>query len=528
MIGHEGPHTANYGLIGASRTSWFNHKRAIFTALASAAVVAVFFLAPFNADSSELTSLTSKPTKWHGVSLGGWLVMEINPSTRAPTDPMDLRPNWMYDFETQARSELDFVYELRAQGGDDFAIKTMRNHWDGYITEHMLDDAQDLGVDTVRLPVGYWIIDAPVGGTSPYEYGIGPDGFVTGGLNHLESMLISLKKRKMTALIDVHALPCNSACVSDGLSCAAPLAFAPPGAPNTTIGPMPRCGNKGVYPTTRVPTDELSTWGDVGIANVAALADWLSNLPPKAQSVSAYQLANEPALGPPGVYEEAVNRWYEKALPKARSKLSSTPLVLSFIPPTEAASSFLKQLNDNDTPGLLADHHFYLNWQGYDSDPPILPGDPPMSWKEIHWRACNAVNLGAIFLYTDLNLNLIIGEWSLAVNYDAPIDLDDKGIQKELGKLYREQLYVFDTTPEVRGHFFWTLRMGSGWDPRPTREHPKGKQLAGTSASKSKGGYPFKVWSLLEMARLGIATSLKKGYSDACDGQPGAARSIKG
>ena len=106
MIGHEGPHTANYGLIGASRTSCFDRKRAVFASLISAAVVAVFFLAPFNADSSELTSLTSKPTKWHGVSLGGWLVMEINPSTRAPTDPMDLRPNWMYDFETQARSEL--------------------------------------------------------------------------------------------------------------------------------------------------------------------------------------------------------------------------------------------------------------------------------------------------------------------------------------------------------------------------------------------------------------------------------------
>ena len=70
--------------------------------------------------------------------------------------------------------------------------------------------------------------------------------------------------------------------------------------------------------------------------------------------------------------------------------------------------------------------------------------------------------------------------------------------------------------------------MGSGWDPRPTKAHPHGTQLAGTSSSTSAAEYPFKVWSLLEMARLGIATPLDKPYADACDGQPGAARSIKG
>ena len=33
----------------------------------------------------------------------------------------------------------------------------------------------------MRVPVGYWIMDAPVGGSSPYEYGISPEGFITGG-----------------------------------------------------------------------------------------------------------------------------------------------------------------------------------------------------------------------------------------------------------------------------------------------------------------------------------------------------------
>ena len=50
--------------------------------------------------------------------------------------------------------------------------------------------------------------------------------------------------------------------------------------------------------------------------------------------------------------------------------------------------------------------------------------------------------------------------------------------------------------------------MGSGWDPRPTADAPNGQQLEGTSAWKSAAAYPFKVWSLLEMAAAGVATSL--------------------
>ena len=58
------------------------------------------------------------------------------------------------------------------------------------------------------------------------------------------------------------------------------------------------------------------------------------------------------------------------------------------------------------------------------------------------------------------------------------------------------------------GSFFWTLRMGSGWDPRPTAAAPRGAQAAGSAADTSLPGYPYRVWSLLEMARLGVVTPL--------------------
>ena len=87
---------------------------------------------------------------------------------------------------------------------------------------------------------------------------------------------------------------------------------------------------------------------------------------------------------------------------------------------------------------------------------------------------------------------------------------------RQLTQFYQEQIETFSKRPEIRGAFFWTLRMGSGWDPRPTEQYPHGRQLDGTSAWKSASGYPFKVWSLLEMGRVGIAGPLNGKYEGTC------------
>ena len=68
----------------------------------------------------------------------------------------------MYD-QFEAAAEADLVRELRSQGGDAFAIQTMRNHWAGYIPDDALDVVAAFGVTHARIPVGYWIVDTPVG-----------------------------------------------------------------------------------------------------------------------------------------------------------------------------------------------------------------------------------------------------------------------------------------------------------------------------------------------------------------------------
>ena len=118
-------------------------------------------------------------------------------------------------------AENDFVSALRRSGGDAYALRTMRNHWEGFVREEHLDALHEFGVTHVRVPVGYWIVDAPVGGASPYEYGFQEEGFATGGLNHLEGLLRALRRRGLRAVLDLHAAPgCASACQSyAGLAC---------------------------------------------------------------------------------------------------------------------------------------------------------------------------------------------------------------------------------------------------------------------------------------------------------------------
>ena len=533
MLGFDDKET-DYGLLNAQKPSLStvvrSNARGIAGGVLSFAAV-TWMVATFSSaaprGSSPVVSLQSVSEQWHGVSLGGWLLMEINPARREYTSPMDLRPQWMFD-QVFASSELDFITALRKDKGDDFAIKTMKNHWAGYITGDMLDAAKKLGVDTVRIPMGYWIADAPVGGGTPLDYGISPEGFVTGGLNHLLVMLKMLKERDMGALIDIHSMPCNSACISDGLYCAKPLGFMAKG--EAPIGDMPRCefasakDGIDVYPTKRQPKEGMEEWPDVGVAAVDYLAHWIAHLPKEAQSVKVFQLANEPALGPssPAVYA-AILAFYDRSMKAARKHLPTLPLILSFMGPSKPVLEALTKANADDKAvgggGYIGDHHYYLNWQACCGVGEGVPALNQMPWDEIHRRACLLEAEGDahdIDVYGKAGLKVMVGEWSLATNLDAHMDITNAETRAQLKQLYEEQLETFATRDEIVGAFFWTLRMGSGWDPRPSGDHPHGQQLKDTSAWVSANGYPFKVWSLLEMAEAGIAGPLDANYAGTC------------
>ena len=216
------------------------------------------------------------PGYHNGVNLGGHLVME----------------NWMFMRSeppfSDAHIQLDYSQipkfnnnmwsaalrekaagNLRGQSSD-LAFETLWCHMDKYYTDSMLDEFAEFGINSVRVPLGYWIFDDPelfpgdewpvplTTGSRPY--GVNPEGFATPGTLALSNIIAKLWNRNMKVMLDMHALPgCSSPYQSyAGIECGAK-------APNFWGGlaeeGISQAEGDDRHPTTRAKDGK--TWADV-------------------------------------------------------------------------------------------------------------------------------------------------------------------------------------------------------------------------------------------------------------------------
>ena len=346
----------------------------------------------------------------------------------------------MYD-QFSAPAEGDFVRALRAAGGDDFAIATMKNHWQGYISDAALDALATLGVSHARIPVGYWIIEAPVAlaagadglrrTPTMYDYGFNHEGFVTGGINALEALLAKLKARGIKALVDLHALPGGSSqCQSyAGWQVEQPLFWqSSPPASNAT--PISGCGGAGPYRTSR---GNARTWMAVGEEALLKLAAWVVALEGNVSTsgtVVGLEVVNEPGLGFSGVQAD-IERLLVDVVPTLQALLAAgsvtTNVTINFICPNdvEAGAWVAPPVKAGvfDASRLLVDFHSYFNWDGDES------------WQQIASKICGATNATSPWAqYTAAGLPTVIGEWSCSTNLGAKAftDLTDPAVVAHL------------------------------------------------------------------------------------------------
>jgi aryl-phospho-beta-D-glucosidase BglC (GH1 family) len=448
------------------------------------------------------SSSSPVPSDYHnGVSFGGWLLTE---------------PSWMYD-QFNAPAEADLIAKFRAQGGDEFAVTSMKNHWAGYIPDEALDTIASFGITHTRLPIGYWIMESPVdvviptsrGG--PYDYGFNHEGFVTGGLNHLESTIAKLKARGIHALIDVHAMPGgSSSCQSySGWQVNSPLFWtdSPPPS-NATIIPS-ACNGAGPYRTSR---GNAKTWMQVGEDILLSLATWIKGLendPTTSGTVVGLEVVNEPGLGFNGVQPQ-IEKLLTEIVPSLQSSLSdlNVNVTLNFIGGSDnnAGAWVASQIKSGlfNASRLLIDYHQYFNWDG------------SLSWEQLAANMCSMSNSTSTWSqYTDAGLPVVIGEWSCSTNLGAKAftDLTNPDIVSHLRTLYANQMSLFSAhggdSPNSVGQHHWALRMGSGWDPRPSSENPTGGQVSGSAWDTSIQVFGPAVWNLGELIRVGVAQPLK-------------------
>jgi aryl-phospho-beta-D-glucosidase BglC (GH1 family) len=413
----------------------------------------------------------------------------------------------MYDqFNTPA--ENDFIRITREKGGDQYALDTMANHWGGYVPDAALDAMAAIGTTHFRVPVGYWIAEPPVGGKSNRELGFQHEGFVTGGILYLEDLLAKLKQRNMSALIDVHAMPGGASnCQSyAGIQTPDP-GFWTGSLSGSGQTKMSACGGAGPYTSTRPGS---SSWMEVGVGAVTTLATWITNLEKNASLagvVTGFEVVNEPGLGF-NLQQVAIKKYHSEVVPKVqtifRNANVGVNVTVNFIGPNDGGmGKWVRQqidLNLFDGRSLVVDSHEYLNWDGQ------------MSFSQARQRTCatTAANCGWS-QYLDAGLSTLVGEWADAIDLNSPAttNIDDAKVRADLSSLHADQVSVWESTPGTVGHFYWTLRQGSGWDPRPNAtKDPKfngGHQMEGTAWDKSLKSFGTRNWNLGELIREGIA-----------------------
>jgi hypothetical protein len=442
----------------------------------------------------------------NGVNLGGWLIMETSSGYTSwpPILENGGYGGWMFDQpEMFADSQLDWITKLRATN-DNHAIQSQVNHWKGYITDDLLNKLPDVGITSVRIPVGYWIFETPIGGTTMYDIGFQQEGFVTGGIQYLENVLEKLHGLNINVMIDLHAVAgCSTVCQSyAGVSCSSDNWFWEGSAPNIS-----RC-NGGEYTGTRAATP----WKSIIQGTWSTIATWIVAMNEKFgyNIIYAFELINEPALGTPGGENEAYKTLLMDNIPNLQKVLHQSQggpvaIILNFIDGNfDGSGTFVKeQLQKDWKLPLYIDYHRYFNFQN------MATTASPWYVKICSEDCCSDYEN----MYLNNGLKTMIGEWSAAVEFNNP-DLSCP-LHPEIAKvIYSNQLANFFALRKINdnfmGHYFWSARQGSGWVAVPTSDHPDGHQVDGTSFDTSQSKYPYCSWSLSEMIRLNIVEPIDK------------------
>lgn len=120
----------------------------------------------------------------YGVSLGNWLLLErwMNEDWMVQTGGSDAWDEWT-------------LTENLGSG----ALAVLQEHWDTWVTEEELDTFKSAGMNTIRIPVGYWAF-IPAAEGEPYLA-------LSGQKEQMDKMLGWLYARGMYASIDLHGLP---------------------------------------------------------------------------------------------------------------------------------------------------------------------------------------------------------------------------------------------------------------------------------------------------------------------------------
>jgi aryl-phospho-beta-D-glucosidase BglC (GH1 family) len=123
--------------------------------------------------------------KIRGVNLGSLFIIE----------PWMCGEEWKSMGCDGAKSEFDCIMALGQEAGN----AAFQKHWDSWITEQDMDKMKEYGLNTIRVPVGYWLVEDIVDRSSEH--------LPQGGMEKMDRLAEWAASRDMYVILDLHGAP---------------------------------------------------------------------------------------------------------------------------------------------------------------------------------------------------------------------------------------------------------------------------------------------------------------------------------
>ncbi|KAI0760713.1 glycoside hydrolase [Fomes fomentarius] len=308
--------------------------------------------------------------------------------------------------------------------GED-AKEILEHHWDTWITEQDWQWLADKGINTVRIPIGFYhICSADPSVIHGTDFADLYDTF-SGAWDKITNALKTAHRYGIGVLFDLHAAPGKQNADSHSGTSGEPSFFE-----NTT----------NMTHTTHI----LSTF-------VAHITSFARSQDPPLPNLIGIELLNEPQPGP---HNDALKRWYLDAFRAIRSIDPDLPLYISDSWMTDTYAAYIKS---TETPFVVLDHHLYRCFTAEDisttaSEHARRLSDPHKGTPDMFSRVAKELESagGA----------LVVGEWSGALNPGSLHGANDE--RSEKGAFVRAQLQLYEE--HCAGWFFWTYKKEQGGD----------------------------------------------------------------
>ncbi|KAL8283566.1 hypothetical protein RQP46_005669 [Phenoliferia psychrophenolica] len=345
-------------------------------------------------DVVNRTAVLAEPLR--GVNIGGWLVAE---AWMYPSRWIAMGGEYVHN---QCSNHTMAEWELNVKLNDQEKTNLIfHDHWDSWFGQPEVDRLVALHITSVRIPLGFWLVDALVNRTSEH--------YAQGGMDMLISRLEMLKKAGIAVLLDHHAVP--------GVA-----------AENQMFAG--RCTDDVEF-YTPANYRRAITWSTV--------LTFLTHAHPSFSTVFAIEAVNEPiqdASLTPGLGDYSASFVLALRIVEASFGIVCDPTVFSS---PYLSTPYLQEGLDAAIPIIVQySMSLYLAF-GY-----VAPEATPTSYLE---TICNTSRLDAAALVG--NTPLLFGEWSLGTEWNISTDQ----FLRDFGDAQKR------TFSRGAGWFFWSMKL---------------------------------------------------------------------